>query len=136
VKNIGDSLLYYFKDSSESNNAILFSFNCNLEIVKKRNILNQKLEDEGLPSISYRVSSDYGQVFLASSTFSSTSDIFGPTVNMCAKINHVGKSNIFFIGSNFYLNAKKIKGFEFDEIPANDLYILKNQYPVYDVEKV
>jgi adenylate cyclase len=136
VKNIGDSLLYYFEDSSESNNAILSSFNCNLEIVKKRNVLNQKLEAEGLPSISYRVSSDYGQVFLAYSTFSSTSDIFGPTVNMCAKINHVGKSNTFFIGSDLYLNAKNLKGFKFDEIPANNLYVLKNQYPVYDVKKL
>ncbi len=136
VKNIGDSLLYYFEDSSASNNVILSSFNCNLDVVKKRNDLNQNLEDEGLPSISYRVSSDYGKVFLASSTFSSTSDIFGSTVNMCAKINHVGKPNTFFIGSDLYIHAKNLEGFEFDEITSNELNILKNQYPVYDVNKV
>ena len=136
VKNIGDSLLYYFEDSFASNNAILSSFNCNLDLVKKRNDLNQNLEGEGLPSISYRVSSDYGKVFPASSTFSSTSDIFGPTVNMCAKINHVGKPNTFFIGSDLYINAKNLKGFEFDEITCNELNILKNQYPVYGVKKV
>jgi class 3 adenylate cyclase len=136
VKNIGDSLLYYFEDSSSSDDAILSSFNCNLDVVKKRNDLNQHLDDEGLPSISYRVSSDYGKVFLASSLFSSTPDIFGPTVNMCAKINHVGKPNTFFIGSDLYINAKNLKGFEFDEITSNELVILKNQYPVYDVKKV
>jgi hypothetical protein len=55
---------------------------------------------------------------------------------MCAKINHVGKPNTFFIGSDLYINAKNIKGFEFNEITSNELNILKNQYPVYYVKKV
>ena len=136
VKNIGDSLLYYFSDSHELDNAILSSFNCNLDIIENRNHLNQKLEDVGLPKISYRVSSDYGKVFLASSVASSTSDIFGPTVNMCAKINHIGKANTFFIGSDLYLNAKNLRGFGFDEITSHGLNILKNQYSIYGVKKV
>ena len=45
---------------------------------------------------------------------------------MCAKINPVGKSDIFFIGSNVYINAKNFEGFEFDEIICNQLNILKN----------
>ena len=38
VKNIGDSLLYYFEDSSSSGDAILSSSNCNLDVVKKEMI--------------------------------------------------------------------------------------------------
>jgi class 3 adenylate cyclase len=135
VKNIGDSLLYYFTQYKDSNNAIVDSFNCNLDIIEKRHHLNQKLEAERLPTISYRVSSDYGKVFVAVSSISSIDDIFGPTVNMCAKLNHIGKPNTFFIGNDLYLNAKNLNGFDFDEITESKLCILKNPYPAYFVKK-
>jgi len=135
VKNIGDSLLYYFDKQKESDNPINSTFDCNLNIIKKRYDLNQKLEDEKLPKISYRVSSDYGKVFIAKSTISSVNDIFGATVNMCAKINHVGNANEFFIGYDLYLNSKNLKEFNFKEIDGSELNILKNPYPIYYVKK-
>ena len=135
VKNIGDSLLYYFDKQKESDNPIKSSFDCNLNIIKKRYDLNKKLEDADLPKISYRVSSDYGKVFVATSTISLTNDIFGATVNMCAKINHVGNANEFFIGNDLYLNAKNLKEFNFEEIVGSELSILKNPYPMYYVKK-
>ena len=133
VKNIGDSLLYYFAQSKHSSNAILDSFNCNLDIIQKRSELNQILESAELPQISFRISSDYGKVFVAVSSISTINDIFGPTVNMCAKLNHVGDPNTFFIGSDLYLNAKNLDGFEFEEITGSKLSILKNPYPTYFV---
>ena len=78
---------------------------------------------------------DYGKVFVAVSVISSIVDIFGPTVNMCAKINHVGNPNEFFIGNDLYLYAKKINEFKFEEIIDNQLSILKNSYPIYYVKK-
>jgi len=135
VKNIGDSLLYYFKEQAESNNAIMDSFYCNLDIIEKRKELNKKLEDAALPKINYRVSSDYGKVFVATSTVSLTNDIFGSTVNMCAKINHVGESNKFFIGSDLYLNAKNLNEFNFEKIIDSELNILENPYFIYYVKK-
>jgi len=135
VKNIGDSLLYYFDKQKESDDPIISSFNCNLSIIKKRFDLNKKFEDVDLPKISYRVSSDYGKVFVATSTISSTNDIFGATVNMCAKINHVGNSNEFFIGNDLYLNSKNLKEFNFEEIDGSELNILKNPYPIYYVKQ-
>ena len=135
VKNIGDSLLYYFAERKDSGNAIVDSFNCNLDIIRHRESLNELMAQEKLPSISYRVSSDYGKVFVAVSTISAINDIFGPTVNMCAKINHIGKPNTFFIGNDLYLNAKHFNEFEFSEIVDNELSILKNPYPTYFVTK-
>jgi len=135
VKNIGDSLLYYFVNQNESYESIVNSFRCNLNIVKKRDEINKKLEVESLPKVSYRISSDYGKVLMAKSQISLTADIFGSTVNMCTKINHVGKANEFFVGSDLYLNAKNLDEFNFEEINANHLSIFKNTYPVYYVKK-
>ena len=136
VKNIGDSLLYYFAENKYSHNTIAGSFDCNLDIIAKRDDLNNKLLNEGLPKISYRISSDYGKVFVAASSISNINDIFGPTVNMCAKINHLGESNSFFIGNDLYLHAKNLEEYEFEEMTGNQLNILKNPYPTYFVKKI
>ena len=135
VKNIGDSLLYYFAVYDTSNNSIANSFNCNFQIIEKRDEINKNLTKNGLPAISYRISSDYGKVFVAMSSISSIEDIFGPTVNMCAKINHVGESNRFFIGNDLFIHAKTIPGFKFDEINKDRCSVLKFDYPVYYVKK-
>lgn len=135
VKNIGDSLLYYFAVFDTSNNCITDAFNCNFQIIAKRDEINETLTKNGLPSISYRISSDYGKVFVAMSSISSIEDIFGPTVNMCAKINHVGESNRFFIGNDLFIHAKSVSGFKFDEINKERCNVLKFDYPVYYVKK-
>jgi hypothetical protein len=49
-------------------------------------IINAKLQkQEGLPNLSYRISADYGRVEIARSLTSTSEDLFGPTVNLCAK---------------------------------------------------
>ncbi len=135
VKNIGDSLLYYFAEQDTSNNCIADAFNCNFQIIDKRDEINRLLTKNELPSVSYRISSDYGKVFVAMSAISSIDDIFGPTVNMCAKINHVGDSNRFFIGNDLFIHAKSVPGFKFDEISDEQCNVLKYNYPVYYVKK-
>ena len=135
VKNIGDSLLYYFAIQDTSSKCIVDAFNCNFQIIEKRNEINETLTKNGLPKIKYRISSDYGKVFVAMSSISSIEDIFGPTVNMCAKINRVGESNKFFIGNDLFIHAKSISGFKFDEISKEKCNVLKFDYPVYYVKK-
>ena len=135
VKNIGDSLLYYFGAQDKLNKSITDAFNCNLQIIEKRNKINAILAENKLPSISYRISSDFGKVFVAMSSISSIEDIFGPTVNMCAKINHVGESNRFFIGNDLFIHARSVLDFKFDEINSERCNVLKYDYPVYYVKK-
>jgi hypothetical protein len=50
-------------------------------------IMKAKLNEEGLPSLDYRISADYGAVYVAKSLTTTSEDLFGPTVNICAKIN-------------------------------------------------
>jgi len=69
------------------------------------------------------------------STISSIEDVYGPTVNICAKFNHMGESNKFFIGSDLFIHAKTVMGFKFDEINKERCSVLKFNYLVYYVKK-
>jgi CheY-like chemotaxis protein len=66
--------------------------------------INAKLKEEGgLPSLYYRISADYGRVEVARSiTSPDTDDLFGSTMNICAKINSIAPPNGMVIGSDLY----------------------------------
>jgi two-component system, OmpR family, response regulator ChvI len=90
IKNTGDSLIYYFpKTADSSNNVSAFKdvFECGLTMISVNPIVNAKLQkEEGLPPLYYRISADYGRVEVAKSLTSTSEDLFGPTVNLCATI--------------------------------------------------
>jgi class 3 adenylate cyclase len=73
-----------------------------MTILSANSIINSKLVEEDLPSISYRISADYGTVELATSATSNSVDIFGSTVNTCAKINDLASPNEMVIGQDLY----------------------------------
>ncbi len=109
VKNIGDSLLFYFPETADSINISRFgkALECGLEILENRQNVNDKLSDENFPPFNYRISMDYGPVEMALSGEYNQLDIFGSAVNLCAKINILSNPNELVIGDNFYriLNA-------------------------------
>jgi len=134
VKNIGDSLLYYFPDTSYTDNKTAFRkvLECSLTMIDDHAELNQRMHDEKLPDVNYRISADYGNIQFADSVNSSNKDIFGPTVNLCAKINSIAKSNGVVIGGDLYLNVKNFSECHFNLIktcPSG----LKLEYPVYSI---
>ena len=88
-----------------------------------------------MPKIQYRISLDYGPLMIAKYMTSSCKDIFGPTVNLCAKLNHIAKPNGIVIGSDMYQIVKKSKQYKFIEVDEYQS-ALKQDYPVYSVEKV
>jgi class 3 adenylate cyclase len=134
VKSMGDALLFYFEDSLE--NYIGATLRCGLEIVDARDKINNILNENSLPSISYRVSSDYGLVLVGSSSISAVDDIFGSVVNMCSKINPLGNPNGMVIGNDFHLIAKSLlHGFQFHEIKINPVTGLTNNYQIFDVKE-
>jgi len=104
TKNVGDSLIYYFPKTADSSNKLAFLdvLECCMTILGANSIINSKLVEEDLPSISYRISADYGTVELATSATSNSVDIFGPTVNTCTKINDLASSNEMVIGQDLY----------------------------------
>lgn len=134
VKNVGDSLLYYFPNTSNSTNVSAFanSLQCGLEMINARRIINDKMSEYDLPPVSYRISADYGSILTAKSIQSPTDDIFGPAVNICAKMNHLANPNSMIIGGDLYQIVKFIDCFEFHSL-SGVMSGLKLAYPVYSV---
>lgn len=133
VKNIGDCLLFYFpntinQDKKNFSNAL----ECGITMILCSKIINEKMLGLRLPSLNYRVSMDYGSVVLAKSALSICEDIFGSTVNLCAKINHSAKQNEMVIGNDLYQIVKSIEGYHF-ELVTGFKTGLKCQYPVYSI---
>ena len=141
LKNSGDSLIYYFPetiDSSDSLHAFKNVFECGLTMLSVNPIINTRLqkEDDGLPNLSYRISADYGRVEVATSLTSTSEDLFGPTVNLCAKINSKAEPNGMVIGHNLYQVTKNLCNDDYnfnkiDEYQIDDSSV--NQYSVYSL---
>ena len=139
VKNVGDALIFYFPDSSDSANEAAFKdiLECFTTMLLARDIINAKLHSENLPSVSYRISADYGRVEVATSTSSKSEDLFGPTMNICAKINSMAEQNGIVIGGNLYQIIESFsfahEGYEFSGLREGYSIDFSNIYPVYAV---
>jgi two-component system, OmpR family, response regulator ChvI len=144
IKNIGDSLAFYYPVSSESFGISVFHnvLECCITIIRARDTINRKLQEEGLPPISYRISADYGKVELAKSATSIGNDIFGTIMNRCSRINLMAIPNGIAIGNGLYEALKlsllhPIKtSYDFEEIimPQHNLGEFVN-YPIYRVHR-
>lgn len=131
VKNLGDSLLYYFPEVDFSNKASSIEpLECGIEMIKSRGMINTKMEEYELPSVSFRISIDYGVVLTAKSIYSPYDDIFGPSVNLCAKINSMAPPNGMVIGGDLYQMVKSFEEYSFKPVIGYSAG-LKLQYPVY-----
>jgi two-component system, OmpR family, response regulator ChvI len=140
IKNTGDSLIYYFPeivDSHSNVSAFKNVFECGLTMISVNPIVNAKLQrEDGLPNLSYRISADYGRVEIAKSLTSTSEDLFGPVISICAKINSIARRNEMVIGNNLYqvTNSTYDDDYHFnkiDEYPIDDNS--NKQYPVYSI---
>ena len=139
IKNTGDCLTYYFPKTSDSTNKSAFNavIECGITSIAASDAINAKLREEGLPPLLYRISADYGRVEIAKSITSHTDDLFGSTVNLCAKINSMAKPNGMVIGDNLYQIIKKSyfdDHYHFQGLGGYPLIDLKYNYPIYSVE--
>jgi class 3 adenylate cyclase len=136
VKNIGDSLLYYFPAVSGISKRTQFidSLECGLAMIDSHDVINNMMHAEGLPSVDYRISADYGSIMTAKTAHSSMDDVFGSTVNICAKINSQAIPNSMVIGGDLYSNVKSFMGYKFKLITGYSVG-LKLQYPVYSITR-
>jgi class 3 adenylate cyclase len=134
VKNIGDSLLYYFPETSDvaRKETFIKCLDCGLMMVELHQKINNILAVEKLPSLDYRVSCDYGDVILAKSADSFHEDIFGTTVNVCSRINGIAAPNNVVIGGDLYTIVRGLPGFSFQEAKSCPLGF-KFHYPVYSI---
>jgi len=120
VKNIGDAILFYFSGIKASDSkSFLNAIECCLKICDSNEKISSNLQKENLPAIAYRVSMTYGTVSLAQVSTSSVKDIFGSTVNRCAKINRFALPNTLVIGSDVYENVKSTEKYNFKNMNVN-----------------
>ena len=136
IKNQGDSLLYYFPESSNSQRKYGFvsCLECSLAMIEFHDAICKILANENLPCLNYRVSADYGKVVIMNSNNSSANDLIGPPVNMCTKINHRAENNGIVIGGDLYQNVKDLPDYRFSNQTGFSIG-LKYSYPIYSVSR-
>lgn len=134
VKNIGDSLLYYFPSTcdAEDQDSTRDVLECSLAMVESHGEINKLMNECGLPPVDYRVSSDYGKLTIAKSLHSTCDDVFGPTVNTCAKINGIAMSNGIVIGGDLYQVSRQFRDYEFHSLVGFSVGV-RLDYPVYSL---
>ena len=134
IKNGGDSLLYYFPESSRqnSNYGLISCLECNLSMSESHDYISKIIQKEDLPSLNYRISSDFGKVVIMSCPNSYSIDLIGPSVNMSAKINNKAQNNGVVIGGDLYELVKGLPDYTFKAVEGFSVG-LKFKYPVYQV---
>ena len=136
LKTGGDSMIYYFPNTSEVERIEGFRnvLECGISLLDLRSTINSLYKKEGIQPIGYRISADYGRLELAESKFSRDQDFFGPTMNLCAKINNKAPPNSMVIGGDLHQVVKKLhsleKQFQFQEISEFSIG-LKQRYPIH-----
>ena len=76
---------------------------------------------------------DYGRTDVAQSLTTTSEDLFGPTMNICAKTNSIAMPNSMVIGGGLYKIVKRTfdKNYYFSKVGAYSIGDLNIQYPVY-----
>ncbi len=135
LKTMGDSLLFYFPDTSFSERkfGFLSSLECGLSLMDQHEKLQKLLSDEMLPQIDFRISFDYGNVTMMRNTDWAI-DLVGPTINTCAKINGLCPVNGMIIGSDLYEKTRSFREYKFKNIGSYSAD-LKHQYPVFTMRR-
>ncbi len=135
VKNLGDGILFYFpKMKTSTEEELKNTLQCCFDICGAHDEINKEMKQGNLPHIDFRISITYGDVRIAKVATSMVEDIFGSTVNKCAKINHLAKANSIVVGGNFYEEVKNLTQYTFqrlDDHPSVKQY----GYSVYSVSK-
>jgi two-component system, OmpR family, response regulator ChvI len=146
IKNVGDCLILCYPRTSYASDKSAFNdvLECCITMIEARNTINQKLREEGLPSLNYRISADYGRVEVARSATSQSDDLFGPTMNMCSKINSKAPTNGVAIGDGVYKILQSFSSFSsledncyhFEEIVTLEYQQIEfDNYPLYSLQR-
>lgn len=138
LKTVGDGIIFFFPETSEGGKIEGFrdAIECFVSMVSSRHIINTKLNNEKLPGISYRISADYGKMEVAmSGEIANSYDLFGPTINFCAKINKKAPPNGIAIGGDLWTIVHSFPNlanrYYFKEIKELTWKMNRYSYPVY-----
>jgi len=135
LKIMGDSLLFYFSDiyHNEDKADFLNAIECGFSIMNMHEKLNHILKKYALPQIDFRISFDYGKVTIMR-TEKGLMDLVGPTINICAKINELAKTNSMIIGGDLFEKIKNFDEYKFKNSKSFSMG-LRQSYPSFTVCK-
>jgi class 3 adenylate cyclase len=135
VKNIGDALMFRFANvDSKDSVAMKNVLECCLAMIESHDELKKELNAENIDALDYKISVTYGAVKVAESTTSKISDIFGPTVNRCFKINSICPKNSIVVGDNMYEILKEFDEYEFTQFCSIEIK-KKYGYSIFEVKR-
>jgi len=142
VKNIGDSLLFYFQDSPKnstknpSQRSFEQAIKCGFAIIAHHEIINKKMSKLGLPKLDYKISFSFGGIRIAKISTSAVDDIFGLAVNICAKINSLCPPNSVVITQKIYDMIDSFDGLHFEKLCEFTLANLKEGIYLAKIGKI
>jgi len=135
VKNIGDALMFRFANVDPNNVEVMKNIlECCLNMIESHDELKKELNAENIDELDYKISTTYGSVKVAESTTSKISDIFGPTVNRCFKINSLCPKNSIVVGINLYEILKDFDEYEFTQFYSIEMK-KKYGYSIFEVKR-
>jgi class 3 adenylate cyclase len=135
IKNIGDALMFRFPNmDSLDSKAMKNMLECCLSMIESHEELKNELNAKNIDALDYKISVTYGSVKVAESTTSNISDVFGPTVNRCFKINSFCPKNSIVIGSNLYGILKDFEEYEFTQFCSIEMKE-KYDYSIFEVKR-
>lgn len=112
IKNIGDGLVCYFPKTTDPNNYAAFNdvIWFGLTAIAARHNINTIMNEEKLTTIiNFKIGVDYGKVEVSETAASGgAEDLFGSSMNLCAKINNKAAINGMAIGHNLYLILRRL----------------------------
>ena len=145
IKNAGDGLFWYFPQTQDHIRYDVFErvIDCCMTLTKAHTIINNLMLREGLPRVDYRISADYGRLEVALTKTSVGDDFFGPTMNMCAKINSRAPLTGLVVGGDLYEIMRKYSplhsDYHFEEMKeeggGHKTLGLSKTYPVFLVKR-
>ncbi|MEO9295751.1 MAG: adenylate/guanylate cyclase domain-containing protein [Nitrososphaera sp.] len=118
VKTAGDAVIYYFPQTANKHDICAFknALECSLYMMAAHRHINNALSLRRLPPVNYRISADYGTVQVAKSPNSSRADLFGQTMNRCAKINTHAPANGTVICDTLHEVVSSLSEYAFDPL--------------------
>lgn len=135
VKNIGDALMFRFANiDSKDPVAMKNVIECCLSMIESHAELKKELNAENIDALDYKISATYGSVKVAESTTSKISDIFGPTVNRCFKINSFCPKNSIVVDNNMYESLKDCEEYEFMQFCSIEIK-QKYGYSIFEIKR-
>ena len=135
VKNIGDALMFRFPNTDLNDSKVTKNIlECCLNMIESHNDLKKQLEKEKMPELNYKISISYGSVKVAQSTTSTISDIFGPTVNRCFKINSLCPENGLIIDNNLFHAFKNFSEYDISQLSETEIN-KKYGYKIFQIKR-